>query len=110
MPDPDPSVHRTTTEARSGETPHIVRYVLFISLALALLAMAVIVLSENGADKEPNAAPSATNGASAGGTSQDSGQFMDSAAVPTVDAPATTQAPEPGTVTQQGPQPAPSET
>ena len=30
----------TTTEARGGVTPHIVRYVLIISLILAVVAMA----------------------------------------------------------------------
>jgi hypothetical protein len=31
-----------TTEARQGETPHIVRYVLAISLTAAILALAVV--------------------------------------------------------------------
>jgi hypothetical protein len=31
-----------TTEARQGETPHIVRYVLAISLAAAIVALAVV--------------------------------------------------------------------
>ena len=35
-------VHVDTDEARSGETPHIVRYVLIISLFLAIFAMSVI--------------------------------------------------------------------
>ena len=35
-------VEVTTTEARGGETPHIVRYVLVISLVLAIAAMSVI--------------------------------------------------------------------
>ena len=35
-------VEVTTTEARGGETPHIVRYVLIISLVLAIVAMSVI--------------------------------------------------------------------
>jgi len=35
-------VEVTTTEARGGETPHIVRYVLIISLVLAIAAMSVI--------------------------------------------------------------------
>jgi hypothetical protein len=37
-------VHKTTDEARAGSTPHIVRYVLSISLILAVIAMAVILL------------------------------------------------------------------
>jgi hypothetical protein len=32
------------TEARQGRTPHIVRYVLAISLSAAVVALAVIVL------------------------------------------------------------------
>lgn len=35
-------VHLETDEARSASTPHIVRYVLAISLALAILAMSAI--------------------------------------------------------------------
>lgn len=32
-------VTRTTEQARAGSTPHIVRYVLIISMVLAVLAM-----------------------------------------------------------------------
>ncbi|CDO35752.1 MULTISPECIES: hypothetical protein [Novosphingobium] len=35
-------VHLDTEEARGGSTPHIVRYVLLASLALAILAMSAI--------------------------------------------------------------------
>lgn len=35
-------VHLDTDEARGGSTPNIVRYVLLISLALAVLAMSAI--------------------------------------------------------------------
>lgn len=35
-------VHLDTDEARGGSTPHIVRYVLLVSLALAVLAMSAI--------------------------------------------------------------------
>jgi hypothetical protein len=35
-------VHLNTQEARGGDTPHIVRYVLLISLVLAILALSVI--------------------------------------------------------------------
>lgn len=35
-------VHVSTTEARSGTTPHIVRYVLGISLFLAIVALSLI--------------------------------------------------------------------
>jgi hypothetical protein len=31
-----------TTEARQGETPHIVRYMLGISLAAAIVALAIV--------------------------------------------------------------------
>ena len=37
-------VHRTETQARAGTTPHIVRYILAISLALVILAYIVILL------------------------------------------------------------------
>ncbi len=37
-------VHRTETQARAGATPHIVRYILAISLALVILAYVVILL------------------------------------------------------------------
>lgn len=35
-------IHITTEEARAGSTPHIVRYVLAISLALAILALSAV--------------------------------------------------------------------
>jgi hypothetical protein len=35
-------VHIETDEARGGSTPHIVRYVLVISLVLAILALSLI--------------------------------------------------------------------
>ncbi|GGC31719.1 hypothetical protein GCM10011371_18970 [Novosphingobium marinum] len=35
-------VHVSEDEARSGSTPHIVRYVLIISLVLAILALSAI--------------------------------------------------------------------
>jgi len=40
---PDPEIHITTERARAGATPHIVRYVLGISLLLAVIAMIVII-------------------------------------------------------------------
>jgi hypothetical protein len=40
----DDDLHRTQTEARAGSTPHIVRYILAISLALLILAYVVILL------------------------------------------------------------------
>ena len=33
-----------TTEARQGETPHVVRYVLAISLTAAVVALAIVGL------------------------------------------------------------------
>lgn len=36
-------IHETTTEARAGSTPHIVRYILIISTTLLVVAFAVIV-------------------------------------------------------------------
>lgn len=38
----DDEVYLDTTEASGGETPHIVRYVLLISLLLAILGMSAI--------------------------------------------------------------------
>ena len=37
-------IHKSTDDARAGTTPHIVRYVLTVSLLLALLAMTVVLL------------------------------------------------------------------
>jgi hypothetical protein len=37
-------IHKSTNDARSGTTPHIVRYVLAVSLILAIVAMAVLLL------------------------------------------------------------------
>lgn len=39
----DPEQHIATDDARGGETPHIVRYVLAISLALAVIAMLLVI-------------------------------------------------------------------
>lgn len=36
-------VHLTKTEARAGVTPHIVRYVLAISLLLVVIAFAAVL-------------------------------------------------------------------
>lgn len=35
-------VHVNTSEARSGSTPHIVRYILAISLLLAIVALSLV--------------------------------------------------------------------
>ena len=39
----DRSVERSTEEVRAGSTPHIARYVLMISLGLAVLAMLIVL-------------------------------------------------------------------
>jgi hypothetical protein len=36
-------IELTTTEVRAGTTPHIVRYILALSLALIVVAMAIIL-------------------------------------------------------------------
>lgn len=41
MPDPEDI---STTQARAGSTPHIVRYILIISLALVVIGMAALLL------------------------------------------------------------------
>jgi hypothetical protein len=38
-------VHVNTSEARGGSTPHIVRYILAISLLLVVVAFAIIVMT-----------------------------------------------------------------
>ncbi|EIZ78892.1 hypothetical protein WSK_2435 [Novosphingobium sp. Rr 2-17] len=42
MESPETPVHLDKVEARSGATPHIARYVLVISLALAIVALAAV--------------------------------------------------------------------
>jgi len=42
---PDEQEHVTTTEARAGSNEGVVRYVLMISLALAIIAMIVVGVS-----------------------------------------------------------------
>ncbi|CCW20058.1 hypothetical protein EBBID32_44290 [Sphingobium indicum BiD32] len=39
----DPEQHITTDDARGGSTEHVVRYVLGISLALAVIAMLFVL-------------------------------------------------------------------
>jgi hypothetical protein len=41
----DPVIHKSTDDARAGETRHVMRYVLGISLFLACAAMTVIWVS-----------------------------------------------------------------
>jgi hypothetical protein len=40
----DQEIHKSTDDARAGTTPHIVRYVLTVSLLLAIVAMVVLLL------------------------------------------------------------------
>lgn len=40
-------IHRSPEEARAGSTPHIVRYVLMVSLLLALIVMTLLLLWGN---------------------------------------------------------------
>lgn len=49
-------VHLDDDEARGGSTPHIVRYVLMISLALAILAMSSVWIVRALSD-QPSRAP-----------------------------------------------------
>jgi len=35
-------IHLETDEARAGSTPHVVRYVLFLGLLLAIVALSVV--------------------------------------------------------------------
>ena len=46
--------HITTTEARGGSTPHIVRYVLIISLFLAIGALTLIWVTGALTSDQPN--------------------------------------------------------
>lgn len=61
-------VHVNTDEARGGSTPHIVRYVLMISLVLAILALSAIWMTgafnapqDRPGDGITNQAPPAAN-------------------------------------------------
>jgi len=40
----DPEVNKATDDARAGNTPHIVRYVLAISTLLAVVGLGALVL------------------------------------------------------------------
>jgi hypothetical protein len=44
MANPDPEIHRNAQEARGGTMPHVVRYVLGLSLVLAVLAMLFLLV------------------------------------------------------------------
>jgi hypothetical protein len=47
-------VHVDTDEARGGSTPHIVRYVLIISLVLAIVALTAIWVLKAGNSDQPS--------------------------------------------------------
>lgn len=49
-------VHLDDDEARGGSTPHIVRYILLTSLALAILAMSTVWIIR-ALSNQPNRAP-----------------------------------------------------
>jgi hypothetical protein len=58
----DDRKHITGNDARAGTTPHIVRYVLGISLALAILAMSAIwITGAVGSHEDRDPATSAAN-------------------------------------------------
>jgi hypothetical protein len=62
-------VHIETDEARGGSTPHIMRYVLGISLVLALAAMSLVWIvgaSSRDVYPDPDSAPSASASPRAG--------------------------------------------
>lgn len=50
-------VHVDTDEARAGSTPHIVRYVLLISLALAIIAMSAVWITRALSERPANGWP-----------------------------------------------------
>jgi hypothetical protein len=61
-------VHVQTDEARGGSTPHIVRYVLLISLALVIVALSAVWMTgawnapqDRAGDGITNQAPPTTN-------------------------------------------------
>ena len=51
-------VHVDMEEARAGSTPHVVRYVLLVSLALAIIALSAIWITGALTDDNPERAPS----------------------------------------------------
>ena len=56
-------VHVDVEEARAGNTPHIVRYVLLISLALAIIALSAIWITGALTDESPEHTGSESAGA-----------------------------------------------
>ncbi|CDO35754.1 MULTISPECIES: hypothetical protein [Novosphingobium] len=62
-------IHIDKDEARAGDTPNIVRYVLLISLALAIVALSAIWITGALTDDNPEGNSSATAAASVQGDS-----------------------------------------
>ncbi|WP_067733768.1 hypothetical protein [Novosphingobium naphthalenivorans] len=50
-------IHLDSDEARSGSTPHILRYILITSLALAILAMSAIWIERALTDRPSHGNP-----------------------------------------------------
>lgn len=44
MTDPEPAIHISAQDARAGDAPHIVRYVLAVSLVLIVVIFAVMFI------------------------------------------------------------------
>ena len=44
MTDPEPPIHISEQDARAGDTPHVVRYVLAVSLVLIVVIFAVMFI------------------------------------------------------------------
>ena len=81
MQDDSRTIHRTVDEARGGESPNIVRWVLGISLSAAIIALSVIwitgAVSQNDTEDEANVANRQLE--------QQDGPSTDSIVVPTGD-------------------------
>jgi hypothetical protein len=58
-------IHVSEEEARSGETPHIARYVLGVGLLLAIIALSIIWMSGAFSTRQAPAVPAVTNGGEA---------------------------------------------
>lgn len=50
-------IHITTEEARAGSTPHILRYMLGVSLALAIIALSVVWITGALSQRPANGGP-----------------------------------------------------
>lgn len=54
-------VHVDTDEARAGSTPHVVRYILLVSLTLAIIALSAIWITGALTDDNPEGASPETS-------------------------------------------------